>query len=175
MNDQQSEQLAVYWTQARPTVAAYVASGIRDFHQAEDVLNQVAVTIVRKFDSYDTEAPFVNWAIGIARFEVLKHRRNAATDKLVLGESIISSLADAYQELSPELDERRSLLKFCIDKLRGNGRKALELRYFKDRKSAEVAKQLKISPGAARTLLHRTRAKVRHCIESNMNKPGDQQ
>ncbi len=48
-------------------VAAFVLSIIPDFHQAEDVLQQVAVVLVREFGQFDTSRPFLPWALGIAR------------------------------------------------------------------------------------------------------------
>ena len=48
-------------------VAAFVLSIIPDFHQAEDVLQQVAVVLVREFGQFDTSRPFLPWALGIAQ------------------------------------------------------------------------------------------------------------
>ncbi len=90
MND--SEQLTVEWTKAQPVVAAYISSLVPDFHDAEDILHQVAVTLVQKFDQYDRQRPFVAWAIGIAKYEVLKHRRKIATDKHVFGNDLVEQI-----------------------------------------------------------------------------------
>jgi hypothetical protein len=43
----------VLWTKAQPFVAAHIGFLVPDFHRAEDVLQQVAVILVRKFDQYD--------------------------------------------------------------------------------------------------------------------------
>lgn len=56
---EQSEQLAARWTQAQPVVAAYIRTLLPDFHQAEEVLQRVAVVLVRKFEAYDASKPFV--------------------------------------------------------------------------------------------------------------------
>ena len=59
MNQQTSEQLARLWTESQPVVAAYVLSIIPNFHQAEDVLQQVAVALVSEFERFDASRPFL--------------------------------------------------------------------------------------------------------------------
>ena len=65
MSTGNSELLARFWTQHQPTVGAYVLAMIPNFHQSEDVLQQVAVVLVREFDKYDTSRPFLPWALGL--------------------------------------------------------------------------------------------------------------
>jgi len=69
------ERFTLEWTKAQPTVAGDISSLTPDFHQAEDILQRAALALIRKLDEYDREKPFVVWAIGVARLEVLKSRR----------------------------------------------------------------------------------------------------
>lgn len=163
MND--SEQLALHWTKAQPVVAAYISSLVPDFHQAEEILHQVAVVLVRKFDQYDPDRPFVAWAIGMAKYEVLKHRRRAATDKHVFADDLLEQVSQTYVEMAGQLDDRRQALAFCLGEVRGRARQALELRYVDDLKPAGMASRLEMNAGAVRVLLHRVRAGLRDCIE----------
>ncbi|MEK6233386.1 MAG: sigma-70 family RNA polymerase sigma factor, partial [Planctomycetales bacterium] len=150
-------------------IAAYISSLVPDFHQAEDVLDQVALTVVRKFSVYDSSRPFVNWAIGVAKFEILKHRRGKATDKHVFNDDLIAQVTEVYEEMAPELDERRAFLRLCLDEVSGRSREALQLRYFDDLKPAKIAERLGMKSGAVRVMLHRVRATVRECMERRMN------
>jgi RNA polymerase sigma-70 factor (ECF subfamily) len=81
MQPHEAEQFAALWTAAQPTISAFIRTLIRDFQQADEVLQRVAVTLVRKFDQYDPSRPFGAWAIGVAKYEVLYFRRERATDK----------------------------------------------------------------------------------------------
>ena len=100
----ESEEFAVLWTKAQPAVSSYVSAMVPHFHQAEDVLEQVVVTLVRKFDSYDRTRPFANWAIGITKNEVLKHRRKQATDKHVFCDELVEEITVAYEMPAPALE-----------------------------------------------------------------------
>jgi len=163
-----SEQLARLWTKAHPTVAAYVGSVLPDLHQAEDVLQEVAVTLVRKFDQYDPQQPFVGWAIGIARNEVLKSRRTAVTDRHVFADDLLGRIAAGYQGMAEELDARRRALRECVGEVGGRARRALDLRYAQGLKPATVAERLGMTGGAVRVLLHRVRSALRDCIRRRL-------
>ena len=169
MNQPTSERLAVVWTKAQPTVAAYISSVIPDFHQAEDVLHKVAVVLVRKFEQYDPQRPFVGWALGIARLEVLKHRRQHATDRHVFAEDLVARIEAAYGQVSDHLEDRRRALRDCLAEVEGRSREALRLRYVDQLRPAAVATRMDLQPGAVRTLLSRVRTALRACIERRMN------
>ncbi len=66
MEPHQTEQFAALWTAAQATVSAFIRTLIPDLHQADEVIQRVAVALVRKFDRYDPTRPFVAWAIGVA-------------------------------------------------------------------------------------------------------------
>lgn len=53
-----SERLAALWTQAQPVVGAYIASMVPDYHVRQEVLQNTAVVLVRKFAEYDEDRPF---------------------------------------------------------------------------------------------------------------------
>src|SRR5690606_7155690 len=99
MQQQNTEQLARLWTESQPIVASYIISLVPNFHQAEDVLQQVAVILVREFDKYDLNRPFLPWAMGIAKNVALKSRRQAALDSVPLLEGeLLDRVQTAFEE-----------------------------------------------------------------------------
>jgi len=165
-----NEQLAVLWTKAQPFVAAYISSLVPDFHRAEDVLQQVAVVLVRKFDQYDTNQPFLAWTLGIARREVLKQQRQRARDRHVFSEEFAERLSVTYEKMAGSFDGYRQTLAECIRELDTRARRALSLRYGDDLRPAIVAERMEVTPGAARVLLHRARTTLRECIERHLGR-----
>ncbi|MEM9110005.1 MAG: sigma-70 family RNA polymerase sigma factor [Planctomycetota bacterium] len=162
---EQSEQLAVLWTQAQPVVSAYIRTLLPDYHQAEEVLQRVAVTLVRKFEAYDPDRAFVPWAIGFARFEVLRYRRDHATDRHRFESDIVGQVAELYQSEDIDFAGWREALRSCVGRLQGRNREVLKLRYTQDESPTEIAKEMNMSSNAVRQLLHRVRASLRQCIE----------
>jgi len=167
MDQARTELLATEWTKAQRPVASYINAVLRDFHQTEEVLQRVAVAVVRKFDQYDADRPFVPWAIGIARFEVLNYRRELATDKHVFGDALLDRITAGYQRMAEagEPYAPGETLSECIRKVRGRARKALSLRYVEGKDATQIARDLHTSSGAVRMLLMRTRETLRRCIE----------
>lgn len=171
MNDQDAEKLARLWTESQPVVASYIFSLLPDFHQAEDVVQAVAVTLVKRFPEYDQARPFLPWVMGIARNKILNARRTVATDRhLLLGEAIADHLlvTVCHDESSEWRGSLRQALQQCLNKQRGQGVEILRLRYANNLKPAEIARQMGVTSGAVRALLHRARAALRTCIMHRM-------
>jgi RNA polymerase sigma-70 factor, ECF subfamily len=169
MQDQRTEQLARLWTEAQPMVAAYILSLVPDFHRAEDVLQQVAVVLVRRFEEYEPGRPFLPWALGIARNVSFECRREMAKVKMpLLDDELIDSVQSVFEEESEASACIRQALRTCIRKLRERMLEVLRLRYAEDMKPQDVAKRLGITSGAVRVMLHRSREGLRTCIERSI-------
>jgi RNA polymerase sigma-70 factor (ECF subfamily) len=168
MNTEQTEQFAMLWVGAQSTIMAFIRSLIPDFQQAEDVLQRVAVTLVRKFDQYDASRPFAAWAIGVAKYEVLYFRREWATDRHVFDDELVDKIALSYQRFADDADPVREALERCVERLDGRSKTAIGLRYANGLSSPAVAEKMRLSPGAVRMLLCRVRQSLRQCIEQRL-------
>ncbi len=169
MNDRdKSKQLAALWTQAQPSVAAFISSMVHNHSEADDLLQQVAVTLVDKFDQYDSSRPFVAWSIGIARFEILNFLRKSSNDKHVYYAEAIEQIATAHEELAPEFEDFRHDLAECIQQVEGRSKKVLGMRYVEGVKPAGIAKKLGLTSNNVSVMLHRSRSFLRQCIEQKM-------
>jgi RNA polymerase sigma-70 factor, ECF subfamily len=168
LNSDQAEQFALLWTGAQATVAGFIRSLVPDFQQAEDVLQRVAVTLVRKYEQYDPTRPFGAWAIGVAKYEVMYFRRERATDRHVFDDEIVEKIALSYQRFAGESDPFREALERCLANLDGRAKRAIELRYATGLNSSAVAAKMQMTPGAVRMLLSRARQALRQCIENRV-------
>jgi RNA polymerase sigma-70 factor (ECF subfamily) len=165
MQPQQAEQFVALWTAAQPTISAFIRTLIPQYQQADEVLQRVAVTLVRKFDQYDPARPFGAWAIGVAKYEVLYYRRERATDRHLFGDALVDQLASRYELFAEEVDPVRDALQRCLEELKGRSKRVIELRYRRGLRSNAIAEEMALSAGAVRMLLCRVREKLRYCIE----------
>jgi RNA polymerase sigma-70 factor, ECF subfamily len=168
MNDQDAEKLARLWTESQPIVAAYIFSLMPDSHRADDVMQTVAVVLLKRFEAYDQMRPFLPWVLGIAKKEVLKSRRAIMSDRHLFCDSLADQLKAAYQDEADGLSTFRLALRQCLGKLGGRILSALRYRYAHSLKTAEVAQRMGATPGAIRVLLHRAHETLRDCIERRM-------
>jgi RNA polymerase sigma-70 factor, ECF subfamily len=165
MNDQDAEKLARLWTEAQPIVVAYICSLMPDPHRADDVLQTVAVALLKRFETYDQTRPFLPWVLGIAKKEILKSRRQLMSDRHLFCDSLAEQLKAAYQEESEGIGTFRLALRQCLGRLGGRILSALRFRYAHGLKTAEVAQRMGATPGAIRVLLHRAHETLRECID----------
>lgn len=165
MDSQQAEDFAAQWTAAQPAIAAFVRSLVPDLTGAEEVLQRVAVALVRKFDRYDKSRPFVAWAIGVSKFEVLYYRRQKATDKHIFDDELVERVAESYQEIIEKFNPMRDALNKCMQELDERSRHVLKLRYADELPTPRIAQQMKVSVGAVRILLWRVRGALKRCME----------
>lgn len=164
--------LSKHWLQAQAAVASYVACMVPDFHDAEDVMQSVASAVIDKFDTYDPDRPFVAWAIGIARYEVLNYRRKNKSDRHVFSEAAMSRIENAYTRVEPDIDRYRIALHHCMAKLAERSRKLVELRYLHGLKTGRIAKRVGMTPAAVSAMLYRVRGALRTCMDTRLREEG---
>lgn len=164
------EQLAAMWVKAQPHVGAFISSLVRNFHDADDILQNVAAIVVRKREEYDTRKPFDGWVINIAKLEVLKYRRTAARDRHQFSQQVLEELASTFEQESSFTDDRREALAHCLGEVSGNPRRAIRLRYFEGIKPAEIGRRLGMSANSASVMLHRTRKALHDCVARRLRR-----
>jgi RNA polymerase sigma-70 factor (ECF subfamily) len=163
------EQFTRLWTEAQPKLAGYINALVPDFQEVEDILQDVAVVLLKKFPEYDPQRPFIGWSIGVARREVLMSRRRHARSFLCYQTELLEQIGQAYEELAPELDERARALKECLKAVQGRASELLQLRYEQSLKPNAISRRLGLAAVAVRVMLSRTRASLRQCIERKIH------
>ncbi|MFC1766032.1 sigma factor, partial [Planctomycetota bacterium] len=108
---------AAAWMKVLPVVSAYVRSLILNFHDSEDVIQEIAVVFANKFPRLDPSRDLVPWVLRIARYEVVNHIRRQGRIPQCFDDDTLVSLAQAYQSLHDETDAIQSSLHECIQKL----------------------------------------------------------
>ena len=169
MQQEQTERLARLWTESQPVVASYILSLVRNFHSAEDILQQVAVVLVREFEKYDPDRPFLPWALGIARNVALKSRRDMSRDvNRLLDTELLDQIQVGFEENLGAWTALRHALQLCLRKQQNRMLEVLRWRYAFDLKPQEVASRMGITSGAVRVMLHRARTALRDCIQHQL-------
>lgn len=163
------EEIAVLWTKAQPAVSAFISSIIPNFQDSDDILQQVAVAVIKNYDKYDKKRPFIAWAIGIAKNEVLMYRRKNSQDKLIFATKIIQKISHVYEDESGKSEDIRKALNSCIQKLKGRSRRILEMRYLSELNTSRIAQKLGMTTSAVYTIFHRIRLALRDCISREIS------
>ena len=156
------------WTVAQPTVSSYVHSLVRDRDAASDVLQETAMVLYRRFAEYDRTRPFVAWALGIARYQAMGLRRDAARSIVAFDDELLTRFTAVWAEIAPALTDRSVALQSCLEGLPARPRQLLRLRYVEDLTSEEISKRIGGKAPAIRVALQRIREKLRQCVDRQL-------
>ena len=171
MDHAEVTRFTALWTQTQTSVFAVISTTVTNFADAEDVLQKVSTISVSKFDTFDSDGDvnaFAAWAIAIARYEILRHLRDRATDRHEYIVESLNQIEHAFAEIAPEYDDRREALARCMQQLRGRARNVLEKRYGGGLKTGAIAKLLGLSAGNVSVILNRTYRKLRACVDGRL-------
>ncbi len=147
---------------------AFVLALRPDFAQADDVLQEVFLTVTQKAAEFQPETSFLAWARAIARFKLLEasRMRGSAVDAEVL-----SSLAAACPE-DWGSDERLAALSRCMQSLAPHAQELVRLRYQREHSPPEIAQLLSRTVNSVAVALVKARVALRECIERQLNRAG---
>ena len=170
--NQKREEFAQYWLKAEPSISAYVFAAVAGFHDAEDVVQRIAQELARRFDEYDSDRPFIGWALWIAKSRVIDFYRAQGRNQLVFSNDLLQRLSDTISEQADSRDRRREALETCLDGLPEKSRRLLDLRYVDDLSAAEIATSVGSTAGSVRVLLTRARTALADCVQRRLATEG---
>ena len=162
------EDFIQHFTDVEHALRAYLLAATRNLSDADDLFQAVWIVLWNKFDQFDASRSFRSWAIGVARFEVLRWKRQQARSREVLSEDAISLLADSAQEHAEEINVHRILLRECLERVNGLRRRVLDMKYSENMKAREIAHATGRSVEAVEMLLVRVRRLLQSCIEQKL-------
>jgi RNA polymerase sigma-70 factor (ECF subfamily) len=127
---------------------------------AEDVVQTVMTTAIRKIGTYRGEAALFTWLCTICRHEISAHRARTGGAQAVFAEDD-PAIAGALASLAFERDERARLVHVVLDHLPPRYAAALEWKYIDGLSVREIADRLELTAKAAESLLTRAREAFR--------------
>jgi RNA polymerase sigma factor (sigma-70 family) len=134
---------------------------------AEDIRQQVFLEFIEKAERWDLTRDVRPLLAGMTRNVALRawreHTRTLPDQLRDLAEHI-RDLAGSAQPTSAHESEDLAALKKCLSKLPDKSRRLVELHYYLDISSVEIASQMTMQADAIRRALFRIREQLRRCI-----------
>jgi RNA polymerase sigma-70 factor (ECF subfamily) len=162
------ERLTRHWLSVEPVVRAYVAASIRSFVDRDDVVQQVALTVARRFEEYDPTRPFLPWVLWLAKSRIADFHRQQGRQRTLLSSTHLDELAVALVEMQPTVSARRAALEECLERLTADARQLIELRYHQQWPITQIATSRHSTPGSIRVTLFRIREVLANCIRRRL-------
>ncbi len=147
----------------------FILGLLPDHNRAEDVFQEVFLTITRKAKEFTVGTNFLAWARSIARLKVLEACRSARNAPHSLDADALEALIDAAPEADDSWGARREALAKCLGQLAPRAREILELRYSEEYLSPpRIASRLSWTVGAVHVALSRARKFLQECTRKRM-------
>ena len=173
MDNENNKELAKFWAQSQPQIANYINAQVSSFQDADDIMQNVAVITVDKFDTFDRSGSFTAWAIGIARNLILMYYAEKRKNRLMLDSDAINIIAEVYEAESQSIAEHKKRvsghLKSCLTMLKNKWKKIVEMHYYYELSPNRIAQQLGMTRNNVFVSLHRTRLALKKCVEKKLD------
>ncbi len=164
-DDARYESFVALFAHYEPDLRRFIRSLLPTRTDADEVLQQTAIVIWRKFNQFDQETEFMKWACVIARFEALAYRRKMARDRLVFREDVLELMADeGAEEVSTRRAEHEALEE-CLGALPEKQRRFVTLAYTPGVNIKELAEEAGSTAAAFYMRLKRLRRQLMICVE----------
>ena len=160
------QRMTLHWLEAEQTVRAYIAGAVRSFADREDLRQQVALTIARRFDEFDEQRPFLAWALWIAKSRVIDFYRSQNRTPQFLSDSLLDKYADLLVRRQEVISRRHEALEHCLEKLPDRSRALIRFRYQDGLRIEQIAETIRSTSSSVRVALYRIRNALADCIQA---------
>jgi RNA polymerase sigma-70 factor (ECF subfamily) len=166
------ERMTRHWLASEHAIRVYLAGAISSFTDREDLLQQVALTVARRFEEYDEQKPFLAWALWLAKSRIIDFYRSQGRRPQFLTDIFLEKYAAVLLERQEVIPARREALEHCLERLPDRSRSLIRLRYYESLKIDQIARTVHSTPAAVRVTLHRIRDVLAECIKRRLASEG---
>jgi RNA polymerase sigma-70 factor, ECF subfamily len=165
---QDPERFVRLFIEEQRAILRYILAFVPDVDDANEILQDTAVDLWRKFDRYDPSFPFAPWACRFAFRCVLKHREKRVRRIKYLSTESLIRIAAERSEKDGILEDRRRALETCLQQLCEADRLVVEDRYSREMSVAQIAGVTGRNTAALYKALERIRRRLFECVNRRL-------
>jgi RNA polymerase sigma-70 factor (ECF subfamily) len=140
----------------------------------EDISQQVFLEFIAKEERWDLERDVRPLLATMTRHVAMRLWRDRTRER----PEVVQKLADHIRllaeesDLPPRYEEEIGILRTCLTKLPEKSRELIQLYYYSDVSTSEIAEQLEMKADTVCRALSRVRDKLRACIQRELHQGG---
>ncbi|MCO6044676.1 sigma-70 family RNA polymerase sigma factor [Aeoliella sp. ICT_H6.2] len=152
----------------RTQLLGYLFCVVQNMDDAEDLFQQVSITLWDKFATFEPGSSFAAWAITVARNKAMTFMRSKRRETSRFSQRVVDelSLRDLWSPM--DADDRMAALQSCQKKLPQDDQFLLSQCYGTGAKTADVARRLGRPVDSVYTSLSRIRRVLFTCIKRSL-------
>ena len=152
----------------------YISALVPCVADAQDLVQQTALALWRKFGEYDPRQPFTPWACRFALLEVKEFLRRSRKWQALLEGDLADELVRRRASPHADLDRRLAFLPGCLDKLPSRQRAVVEGYYYERHSVESLATRTDRSVQAIYKSLQRIRQTLLECVTVSLQQAESQ-
>lgn len=157
---------------AQLTLLNYITKLLGNVTDAQDVLQETNLVLLKKRIEYEPARPFLAWAHRVAYYEVMAWRTRQRRSRLIFSDEVVAQLADTIAIEERPTDRRLRFLEICKKTLPAKLRELMDLYYGEGNSLAEIARTTGRNVGSLANSLYYGRRLMKKCIEEKMAHAG---
>ncbi len=141
-------------------IHGFIRTMVPQTSHADDIMQDTAMIMWRKFNTFKPGSSFVAWGITIAKYRILKFRKASQKDRLRFEDSVFDEILSRYEVSSQSQDQRIIALDICIKKLNETDNFLINLRYEQGLSAKMVAHEV----GRSIYGIYKSLARIHHLL-----------
>lgn len=175
-DDQDNERVKVFGellAECHRDLFGFIYSMVQHHSDAEDVYQQVALVLWRKFDDFELGTNFAAWATKVAHLTARDFIRTRRRNAVAFSDEVLEAIASTYNPNRQWRSANTSdALSSCLKKLSSNDRTLVEQCYSPDRDYNQIAQKQGRSVGAVYQAISRVRKNLYQCVKRTLAQEG---
>jgi RNA polymerase sigma-70 factor (ECF subfamily) len=147
-------------------IFAFILMLVPNAADAEDLLQETATIMWRKFEQFEKGSNFTRWGIAIARNRIMKFWERQRSSWLKFNSDLTDKIMPQTEDAFGQMEDRIQALQQCLGKLNQRDRELIKLRYDKKTTTRNLAEEL----GRSVYGLYKTLARIHHVLEKCVQK-----
>lgn len=165
-SDDRHDEFMDLFLEHQPRIYGYVRTLLLQKADADDVMQETASVLWKKFDEFERGTHFDRWAFRVAYFQVRKFRQAKAREskRLQFSDEILDLLAHDAEPFLDSTEEVAATLESCLRKLDSDDRQMVAWRFEDKGTNRTVAQRVGKSESVVSRRLSRIYEALMRCI-----------
>ena len=155
----------------QPRIYSYIRSLLFQKADADDVMQETAAVLWKKFDDFKAGTHFDRWALRVAFHQVRCFRQKKAREanRLQFSDTLLETLSSEAEEFSDATEDVAAALSICRRKLAESDQRILAWRFQDGATNRSVAGKVGKSESVVSRTLSRVYESLMRCINLRLN------
>ena len=174
-DDSRHDEFMQLFLEHQPKIHAYVRSLLYQRADADDVMQETASVLWRKFDQFEKGTRFDRWAFRTAYHQVRYFRQKKAREatRLQFGGDLVETLSAEAEEFLENTEETMAALERCVQKLPTREQEMIQWRFEPGGTNREFSKRIGKSEYVVSRTMNRVYESLMRCVSLQLKFHGE--